>query len=216
MCSNVILEIPGLVNPSRIVVVGAHLDSRNVQVTATGTPAPGADDNASGSGTNLEFARVIASTGRRFQNSIHIMWFCGEEQGLLGSAAIAKNYASLGKNVIGMFNLDMIGYLPPGNTIIMAFMTGSATKTFTDACKAIIPTYVPGLALGSTSACCSDQQSFYNNGYQALGAFETATSGVAYPDYHRETDTYTKVNFDQVFAFAKGMMSCVAEWSIPV
>ena len=42
------------------------------------------------------------------------MWFCGEEQGLIGSRAIAAAYAAAGEPLYAMVNADMLGYTLPG------------------------------------------------------------------------------------------------------
>jgi len=150
------------------------------------------------------------------------MWFCGEEQGLLGSAAIAKQYATDGVDVIGMFNNDMIGWMwqppgtpPPPRRSVMSFMTGSASVTLSDTCKELSLLYNPGLEVGNTKACCSDQQSFHNYGFRAAGIFETPTDGVQYPNYHKESDTYTSVSFIQLYNFAKSFLACIAEHAVP-
>jgi hypothetical protein len=215
MCSNIVVRIPGTVTGTR-VIFGAHLDSRMALRDSTSNPAPGADDNGSGSAVNLEILKAIANTRIRFQYAIEAQWYCGEEQGLLGSAALAKEYQLAGVPVLGQLNTDMIAYTQPGTPITIAFMTGAATASFTDLCKNTIALYLPTQAVGSTSACCSDQQSWFNHGYQSLGIFETATSTVVYPNYHRETDILANIMMDQVTAFGKGMISCIGEFAIPV
>jgi len=222
MCQNLIVTIPGVVDPKRYVVAGAHLDSRMAINTRTDAPAPGADDNASGSAVQLEHLRVIATQNRRFMYSLRYMWFCGEEQGLLGSNAIAKEYAAAGVDVIGMFNNDMIGWMwqppgtpPPPRRSVMSFMTDSSSKELSDVCKAHSKTYNPSLEVGDTRGCCSDQQSFHNYGYKAAGIFETPTTSVQYPEYHKETDTSSQVSFTQLYSFGKSFLACIAESAVP-
>jgi len=50
---------------------------------------------------------------------------------------------------------------------------------------------------------------FFENGFPAIGVFETNTSSVVYPDYHRDTDTPDKVNFPQVAIFGQAVFSCL-------
>ena len=72
---NVIAETPGG-DPSRTVVIGAHLDS---------VPAgPGINDNGSGSGGILEIAEVYAAQDRTPRNKLRFMWYGAEEIGLVG------------------------------------------------------------------------------------------------------------------------------------
>ena len=106
-------EIRGAEEPDTIVVVGAHYDSRSTMSTSPTQRAPGADDNGSGSSALLEFARIIQESGVVFRHTLRLCLFTGEEQGLVGSRALAARYAEAGEDVIGMFNTDMIGYKPP-------------------------------------------------------------------------------------------------------
>ena len=107
LCHNVIAELPGTAAHPGTVVVCAHLDSVNHQDGPTG-PAPGADDNASGSAGALELAAVLST--RPWANDLRVILFGGEEQGLLGSVAYvdALTAAERGR-VVGVINMDMIG-----------------------------------------------------------------------------------------------------------
>jgi hypothetical protein len=207
-CSNVIGEIRGATRPLEIVIVGSHLDSRSTGVNDPAQVAPGADDNGSGSATNVEFARLIQANNVKFNRTLRLITFCGEEQGLYGSAYNAQQSKARNETIVAMINVDMIGYLRPGTTPTIGFATGSTTPALVTSCKNIVASYVPSVGIGNTTACCSDQQSYYSQGYPSLSFFETPTSSVVYPDYHRSTDTPDKVNFDQVRLFAQGVYAC--------
>jgi len=209
MCDNVIAEFRGMSSPTEIVVLGAHLDSRSTNNTSPTQEAPGADDNGTGSALAVLFARIVKKRGTQFRRTIRVITFCGEEQGLIGSRAIASLYKNQSVNVVAMYNIDMVGYKPPTSGTVVAFMTGSANANLTAECRSTVSQYLPTQAQGTTSACCSDQQAFHENGYAALGVFETNTSSVVYPDYHRSTDTPDKVNFPQVAIFGQSVFSCL-------
>jgi len=219
MCHNVILDVTGFAEPEKFVLAGAHLDSRNTGAgpTATGI-APGADDNGTGSAVLLVLARLIAQNQVRFAYTVRLMWFCGEEQGLIGSAALARAYAAEGLDIQAMFNMDMIGYTYASAGVTLSFMNRAVTPWLTTSCKEIARTYFPDLRIGDTSGCCSDQQSFYNAGIPALGIFETPTAAVVYPQYHRVGDQWDNglINFDQVWQFGKAVSSCILEYSVPL
>jgi len=208
MCDNVIAEFRGNVSPTEIVVLGAHLDSRSTNNTSPTQVAPGADDNGSGSALAILFARIVYNRKTQFRRTIRVITFCGEEQGLLGSRAIAQKYRTEGQNIIAMYNIDMVGYKPPTSGTVVAFMSGSQTQSLQNECRTTVGQYL-NQALGTTSACCSDQQAFYENNFPAIGVFETNTSSVIYPDYHRSTDTPDKVNFAQVAIFGQAVFSCL-------
>jgi len=220
MCPNVVVTIDGVSTDK--VIIGAHLDSRNTGSgpTATGV-APGADDNGSGTAVMLAILKAIAAASISkevtFQYTIQLMWFCGEEQGLLGSNFIAQRMKSGGETVVGMFNNDMIGYTDSRYGVVCSFMKNQATPWLSESCKTFAGVYVPALKTGDTTGCCSDQQSFFSAGFPAAGIFETPTSSVVYPQYHRPGDTFDNglINLRQVFQFGQANYACILEYAVP-
>src|SRR6202023_3494138 len=105
---NVIAWLPGR-EPSRLVVVGGHYDSRTTNLLDAASDAPGGNDSGAQSGVVLELARVLA--GHNFDATIVFMSFSGEEQGLFGSGSIAANLSRYFTNpeVIAMLNTDIPG-----------------------------------------------------------------------------------------------------------
>ncbi len=60
---SVVAVLPGTIEPEKRIIVGAHYDSINLRVTgdkAAEAPAPGADDDASGTAVVVELARVMS------------------------------------------------------------------------------------------------------------------------------------------------------------
>ena len=219
MCANVRLIINGS-KSSSVVIMGAHIDSRNTQSSASATgPAPGADDNGSGSAVNLAAVKAIAgNTGTRFSNALHIVWFCGEEQGLLGSAAMAQDYKNARTDVIMMINADMIGYTDTKYGVTLSFDQRATTEWVTDSCKKFSQVYQPSLKIGNTNGCCSDNQSFYNQGFPTAGIFETPTLGISYPQYHKPGDVWDSglLNYAQITQFGTSSFACVLEYANPI
>ncbi|HZQ92412.1 MAG TPA: M20/M25/M40 family metallo-hydrolase [Terriglobales bacterium] len=83
---NTIAEIPGA-DPKlkdEVVMLGAHLDSWH-----TGT---GATDNAAGSAVMMEAMRILKALDLKPRRTIRIALWTGEEEGLLGSRAYAKEH----------------------------------------------------------------------------------------------------------------------------
>lgn len=91
----------------RIYVVSAHYDSRVRNILDATSPAPGADDDASGVAAVLELERVMARS--EFPATIVFLAVAGEEQGLLGSAHWARAARARGADIEGMLNDDIIG-----------------------------------------------------------------------------------------------------------
>jgi len=96
---NVIATQLGSVYPDSYYVVGAHYDSY-----AFGTPAPGADDDASGVAGLLEIARVLSLYETEY--TIKYIAFDIEEWGMCGSYAYVDEH--LTDDIRGMVQLDMI------------------------------------------------------------------------------------------------------------
>jgi hypothetical protein len=94
-------------NDDRVLVVSGHIDSRNTDMMDANGPAPGANDDGSGTSAVLELARVMAS--RSFPCTIIFVAVQGEEQGLYGAQHLARRAKDENWNLIAMLNNDMIG-----------------------------------------------------------------------------------------------------------
>jgi hypothetical protein len=87
MAFNTVAEIPGRGKADELVIVGAHLDSYH-----SGT---GAADNAAGVAVMMEAVRIVKALGIQPKRTIRIIFWSGEEQGLLGSYAyVDQQFAS--------------------------------------------------------------------------------------------------------------------------
>jgi hypothetical protein len=108
---NVVAQKAGTGSGERaLVIVSAHLDSIN-EMAAKGeidrAPAPGADDNASGSAGALEMARVFSDV--ETTHDLRFILFGGEEQGMIGSDRYAKELTIKDrKRIVAVVNMDMI------------------------------------------------------------------------------------------------------------
>jgi hypothetical protein len=94
-------------DPDRVVIVGAHIDSRVTDVMNTTADAPGANDDASGVALVLEAARALSR--QRFDATIVYAVFSGEEQGLWGATLLADTAKARGWDVSAMLNNDIVG-----------------------------------------------------------------------------------------------------------
>jgi Zn-dependent M28 family amino/carboxypeptidase len=89
-------------DPNRVVVVGAHLDSR--------LEGPGINDNGSGSAAILEIAETFAAQGRVARNKLRFMWYGAEEFNLLGSTFYVNGLSQAEQDqIMAMVNFDMVG-----------------------------------------------------------------------------------------------------------
>jgi hypothetical protein len=92
---------------SRILLVSAHLDSRNTDVMDSTGLAPGANDDASGVAVVLELVRVMSA--KKYPCTIIFMAVQGEEQGLIGARHMAGKLKNTGANLVAMLNNDIVG-----------------------------------------------------------------------------------------------------------
>jgi hypothetical protein len=92
---------------TRIYVVSGHYDSRVTDVMNANAAEPGAVDDASGTAVSMELCRVMAK--RSFPATIIFLTVPGEEQGLNGSAHIAKRAKDEHWNIDAMLNNDIVG-----------------------------------------------------------------------------------------------------------
>jgi aminopeptidase YwaD len=107
---NIIATKPGVRDPHRVLVVGAHRD--------TVENAPGANDNTSGVAVALEVAGALSRTP--LSATVRFVFFGAEELGLYGSDYYVKHMGA--DRVIGMVNLDMEGV---GERLQLAWDRGS-------------------------------------------------------------------------------------------
>jgi hypothetical protein len=97
----VVAEIRGSLEPERFVLLHGHLDSWHV----------GIGDNATGNGTLLEVARVLAARRDQMARSVRICWWSGHSHGrYAGSTWYADTHANdIARNCICHINCDSPG-----------------------------------------------------------------------------------------------------------
>ena len=109
MLTNVVATLKGSQPEStdRIYVVSGHYDSMCNSPTDAKCDAPGANDDASGTATVIELARVMSK--RKFDATIVFMTVPGEEQGLLGATYFAQQAVEKKMDIEAMFTNDIVG-----------------------------------------------------------------------------------------------------------
>ena len=104
------------VQAKRMVLVTGHYDSRVTNVLDAKTPAPGANDDASGVAVSLECARALSKL--HLPATVVFVAVAGEEQGLNGSSHLAKLAHSEGWQLEAVLNNDIVGgNTTPGDTL---------------------------------------------------------------------------------------------------
>lgn len=214
---SVIARIEGTTAGAPVVIVGAHLDSINQSNPSSGR-APGADDDGTGSVNLIEAFRKLTAAGFKPANPVEFHWYAGEEGGLLGSAAISKSYSQAGTAVKGMLQLDMTGYVKPGTSPVVGFMTDYVDASLTAFTKTLVTTYLTNIGI-TESKCgyaCSDHASWTSAGYSSVMPFES-TFGNDNPNIHTSGDVITVNGFDFAHAheFTKLAVAFLMELGLP-
>lgn len=213
---NVVGERPGTSRPSEIVILCAHLDDM-----PSGSTAPGADDNGSGSTAVLLAAQILSS--HSFERTVRFVLFTGEEQGLYGSAAYATLLSGQGANVVAVLNLDMISYDGGGSPSLRLHTrtTGNAgyaaDRAIADTFKSAVTSYV-GTSLVPIETpdgeWASDHSSFWNKGWPAILAIEDDYDDFT-PFYHTTGDTLATTNPAYYTSFVKASVATAAHLALP-
>jgi hypothetical protein len=192
---NVIAKVEGT-DPklkSQVIVIGGHLDHTGM---SNGVVFNGADDDASGSATTMEMARLIAANAATIKpkRTIYFALWCAEELGLVGSEYWVKNPTDGVKieNVVANFNNDMVGL---GDRI--GAPGGLNFPTIWDVImRNQEPDVIKNLETSTAGPGGSDYAAFIEQGIEAL-ALMTA-GGVGHPDYHDAGDDTAKIDAEML------------------
>jgi len=189
------------------IILGAHEDS--VGRSATGR-SPGADDDASGTSTVLEVFRVIAQSGFKPLRTVEFHAYSGEEAGLLGSQAIASEYANLDIVVEAMMQLDMTMYGSNASQAI-GVVTDYVSPELTQFVRLLATAY-SSFPFENTKCGygCSDHASWNRYGYRSSFPFEAIFSR-SNPYIHSTDDTISRLNFARGLEFAKIAVGFIVE-----
>ena len=177
-----------------VIIIGAHYDHLGRGGEGSGSLAPtsgdihhGADDNASGTAGVIELARLFTEQNPKPKRTIVFMAFGGEEEGLLGSNYYVNHPLLPLANTVAMINMDMIGRMKDRRLVIGGVGTAKEWRDImaTDTEKPF------QLTLNEDGFGPSDHSSFYAKQIPVL-FFWTGTHN----DYHKPSDTFEKINYD--------------------
>ncbi|GAA5950583.1 hypothetical protein JCM3765_000539 [Sporobolomyces pararoseus] len=170
-----------------VVIISAHQDSTN---SLPFLPAPGADDDASGTVTLIStLTQLLAHGYEPVSNPVEFHFYSAEEGGLLGSGEIAKEYREKGKKVKAMFHMDVVAYIKPGTEPVIGMIMDGTNAALSEFMKLLVDEFatIPY----SETRCgfgCSDFASFTKYGFPstclAEGKFEDSN-----PNMHSMKDT---------------------------
>ncbi|KAJ3066098.1 Leucine aminopeptidase 1 [Podochytrium sp. JEL0797] len=202
-----------LTSSDPIVIIGSHQDSVNLANPYFGR-APGADDDGSGTTTTLEAYRVLLASGFVPTRAVEFHFYSGEEAGLLGSQRVAARYKADGKQVAGMYQVDMTGYTPPGVAPKIAIMTDFVDPELTLFLRKVAKEYSSVGTVDSTCGyACSDHGSWSKAGYASVFGFEAEFKNHS-PFIHSVEDVVENVSFEHVARFVRVCVGFAVEMSL--
>ncbi len=223
---DIVADLPGRVDPTRLVLVVGHLDSISYPLSGAGATAPGADDNGSGSASLLAMAELLKNAPLAY--TLRFVWFTGEEQGYWGSRPYVQALAGQRANIVAAIDLDMIGYDSNDDRVAELHTgTGTSNRRLGDYLAAANRLYGLGLTLETkttTAAYFSDHRAFWEQGYTSLLVIENFFDATAEdprprdrnPAYHATTDRANLVNFAYVTAIARMGMAAALHLALPL
>jgi hypothetical protein len=151
----------------------------------------GADDNASGTASVLELARIFAQRAKDHPSARSLIFcaFTAEESGLIGSAHFVKEPPIDLKKAVAMLNLDMVGRVRKELLYVGGGGTAAPLKNILKLADDHSPLAFKNFGDGGLGP--SDHMSFAVKKVPVIFLF----SGT-HEDYHRPTDTADKINYD--------------------
>lgn len=181
-CS-VLAEKKGSVNPEKVILVEAHMDS-------VGRDFAGADDNASGTAVLMEMARVLST----YKNKKTIRFFVtnGEESGLKGAHHYAGVLSKSGeiKNLELVINMDMVGWNKNG---IVELETDAPYDSLAKWFAELATTYTSLKTKITIGAWGSDHVPFLKAGVPSILTIEDWSTKT--PCYHTACDKPDGLNY---------------------
>ncbi|CAL8143400.1 unnamed protein product [Orchesella dallaii] len=227
---NIIVRINGngKNTKDRLVILGAHYDSiigfdifdiENYE--KRGSRSPGADDNASGCAALLEVLRILSQSGTKLKYNVEFHFYTAKEYHISGSWEVVNRYYGKNAPIIGMLNLDRIGY---GNDIGVYGSFHNKSEILGTFVKILIEEYVGKKWVAKNRKVghgdviwdmpeifFTDQASWEDYSYPAVSLMETEGN----PHLHTENDTIDHVNFELVNDFTKVAIAFMVELGEP-
>ncbi len=187
-------------------------------------PAPGANDDGSGTALTMEAARVLAQSGLEFESTLVFIAFAGEEQGLVGAHLHAQRAVADKTRIDAVFNNDIIGNSVGGNGIVDAetvrvFADGpedSASRQLARYVRRAAALYVPShrvrlIARHDRFGRGGDHTAFNQRGFAGVRLSEANEN---YGRQHLVTDTADGVDGDYLARNTRVNVAAVASLAL--
>jgi len=207
---NVVAYIPGDGSTDEVLVLSAHYDHIGVK---GGKIYNGADDDASGTVALLEIANAFkkaVNDGYQPKRGIVFFHATAEEKGLLGSNFYSANPIFPLENTVANLNTDMIGRVDDAHkdNPNYVYLIGSdrLSTELHELSEEVNENYVNLILDYKYNALDDPNRFYYRSDHYNFAKYDIPVifyfNGV-HEDYHRETDTPEKINYDLLEIRAK-------------
>jgi len=201
--NSIIARINGTSDDDSVIIISAHQDSTNMWPFL---PAPGADDDGSGTVTILESYRALIASNFQPERPVEFHWYSAEEGGLLGSQAVAKAYEARSAKVHAMSQFDMTAWVKKGTKEEVGIITDYVDPSLTEFNKKLVDLYldIPYVETRCGYAC-SDHASWRQAGYPSAFTIESAfeNSNRNIHSQNDRIDISPEFSFDHMLEFSK-------------
>jgi Zn-dependent M28 family amino/carboxypeptidase len=187
------------------VLIGAHYDHAGIRGQGEDRIFNGANDDASGTAAVIELANTLARLPVRTKRSIVFVAFFGEEKGMLGSRQYVRQPAAPISKTIAALCLEQLGRTDDseGSRVLSANITGFAFTT--------LPRVIEqagketGVKVWKHEKASDEFFNRSDNIAFAQAGVPAHTLSVAYlfPDYHRSSDHWDKLDYDNMAAVVR-------------
>ncbi len=200
---NVLAFIEGTDKKEEIIVISAHYDHLGIKGRKVYN---GADDDGSGTAAIMEIAQAFKTAeqqGKGPRRSLLFLHVTGEEIGLFGSKYYVQNPVFPLKNTVTNLNIDMVGRVDKMHKKNPNFVYLIGSEKISKELK-----YISEQANGEYTHLeldyRYDDENDPNRFYYRSDHYNFAKNGIpiifyfngTHKDYHKESDTVDKINFE--------------------
>ncbi|WPO79624.1 M28 family peptidase [Flavobacterium sp. KACC 22761] len=209
-----VLEGTDPVLKKEFVVLSAHYDHIGLDTKQqTDKINNGANDDASGVTAVAQMAKYFAKT-KSNKRSILIVFFAGEEKGLLGSKSLVPKLKKRDFNLYTQLNIEMIGV--PMKRDFLAYVTGFDKSNMAQK----INEYTGKNTIGFLPKEAEYKLFYRSDNYSFFEAFGKPCQSISTFDfenfefYHHVSDEFKVMNIPHITAFVQELLPAVTQITI--
>lgn len=196
------------------VVLSAHYDHIGIEKKDQADKINnGANDDASGVTSVAAMAKYFAKT-KVNKRSILIVFFAGEEKGLLGSKSLVQKLKDQNFNLYAQLNIEMIGV--PMKRDYLAYITGFDKSNM----AAKINEYTGKNTIGFLPKEAEYQLFYRSDNYSFYDVFKKPCQSISTFDfenfdfYHHVSDEFKVMDIPHITAFTQELLPAVTKISV--